>query len=289
MLSGLELHDAQPWAELDARASNLLTPCGSGEMVWRSWGHGDRPLVLLHGGAGSWLHWIDTIPAFSQAHRVVVPDLPGLGESAPPPKGAGGVDIALIIAAGLDALIGADTPCDLVGFSFGGVMAGLVASFRGAVRSLTLVGSGGLGVIKGARPLQRVRDKAGTAREQAHRANLHAWMIADPARIDRRAIAIQDWNSRHSRLDTRSIGLSDLLRPALPKVRAPIAGIWGARDHAMQGEPHRAEAALRAVRPDTDFRIIPNAGHWVAYETPELFVRALRETLNAADMPQARG
>jgi 2-hydroxy-6-oxonona-2,4-dienedioate hydrolase len=284
VLSGPELDKAQPWEELDAQAANVRTPCGNGEMVWRCWGGGGRPLVLLHGGAGSWLHWIHTIPAFSAVQCVIAPDLPGLGESALPPAGAGGVDIASTIAAGLDAVIGRDTPCDLVGFSFGGVMAGLVASLRHAVWSLTLVGSGGLGVIRGAKPLQRVRDKAGASRDEAHRANLHALMIADPARIDRQAIAIQDWNSRHARLDSRPIGSSDLLLPALPKVDAPIIGIWGARDHAMQSEPHRAEAALRAVRPDTDFRVIPDAGHWVAYETPGLFVETLRETRAAAGM-----
>jgi 2-hydroxy-6-oxonona-2,4-dienedioate hydrolase len=103
-------------------------------------------------------------------------------------------------------------------------------------------------------------------------------MIADPARIDQLAVAIQDWNSRHARLDSRPIGVSDLLLPALPKVDAPIVGIWGARDHAMQGEPQRAEAALRAVRPDTNFRVIADSGHWVAYETPDAFAQTLRET-----------
>jgi len=251
-------------------------------MVWRSWGDGGRPLVLLHGGAGSWLHWIDTIPAFAATRRVVAPDLPGLGGSALPPECASGDDLAAIVAAGLDEVTGRDSPCDLVGFSFGGVMAGLMASCRPAVRSLTLVGSGGLGVIRGTKPLQRVRDKTGTARDEAHRANLHAWMIADPARIDRRAIAIQDWNSRHARFDSRPIGVSDLLLAVLPNLEAPVTGIWGALDHAMQGEPHRAAAALRAVRPATGFRIIPDTGHWVAYERPDLFVPTLREVLAAA-------
>ncbi len=92
------------------------------------------------------------------------------------------------------------------------------------------------------------------------------------------AVAIQDWNSRHARLDSRPIGVSELLLPALPKVDAPIVGIWGARDHALQGEPRRAEAAMRALRPDTEFRVIADSGHWVAYETPDAFVQALRET-----------
>jgi 2-hydroxy-6-oxonona-2,4-dienedioate hydrolase len=103
-------------------------------------------------------------------------------------------------------------------------------------------------------------------------------MIADPERIDPLAVEIQDWNSRRARLDSRPIGLSDLLLPALPKVDAPIVGIWGARDHAMRGQPQRAEAALRAVRPDTTFHVVADSGHWVAYETPDAFAQTLRET-----------
>lgn len=277
--SGQDSGEPQPWAALDGRAARIGTPCGDGEMVWRSWGTGERPVVLLHGGAGSWLHWIDTIPALAAGRRVVAADLPGLGGSAAPPQGVGAVDLAAIVAAGLDAVAGPDTPCDLVGFSFGGVMAGLVGARRRATGSVTLVGSGGLGVIRGGNPLQRVRDKTGAARAEAHRANLHSWMIADPARIDARAIAIQDWNSRHARFDSRAIGFSNVLLAALPGVDAPVIGIWGALDHAMQGEPHRAAAALRAVRPDTDFRIIPDTGHWVAYERPDLFVPMLEEVL----------
>ena len=278
-----DLHKAQPWADLDARSFKTRTPCGEGEMIWRSWGDGERTLVFLHGGAGSWLHWIRTIPAFAATDRVVAPDLPGLGGSALPPSGAGGADVASIVAAGLDAVIGKDTSCDLVGFSFGGVIAGLVASIRRPVRSLTLVGSGGLGIIRRANPLQRVRDKTGAAHDEAHRANLLAWMIADPARIDPLAVAIQDWNSRHARFDSRPTGMSGLLLSALPKVDAPIVGIWGARDHALQGEPHRAEAALRAVRPDADFRVIADGGHWIAYEAPEAFAQALRETRSTSE------
>jgi 2-hydroxy-6-oxonona-2,4-dienedioate hydrolase len=156
-LTGSELNAANTWADLDARSSKMRTICGRGDMVWRSWGEGDQPLVFLHGGAGSWLHWIHTIPAFNATHRVIAPDLPGLGDSAAPPKGAGGADIAEIIALGLDTVIGKDMSCELIGFSFGGVMAGLVASVRCPIRSLTLVGSGGLGVVQGAATLQRVR------------------------------------------------------------------------------------------------------------------------------------
>jgi len=40
-----------------AEARRVETPCGNGHMVWYLWGDGP-PLALLHGGYGSWTHWI---------------------------------------------------------------------------------------------------------------------------------------------------------------------------------------------------------------------------------------
>ncbi|HJS87839.1 MAG TPA: alpha/beta fold hydrolase, partial [Acetobacteraceae bacterium] len=53
-------------------------------MVWRLWGSG-LPLVLLHGGTGSWRHWVRNIEAFADHRLVVCADLPGLGCSDMPP------------------------------------------------------------------------------------------------------------------------------------------------------------------------------------------------------------
>lgn len=271
--------NAVPWAPLEREARVLLTPCGEGKMVWHLWGSGP-PLVLLHGGAGSWLHWVRTIPAFAPEHLVIVPDLPGLGGTAPPPAGAGIREITAIVAEGLHEIIGADKACDLVGFSFGGVVAGYLAAQRiNATRSLIFVGSGGLGVIRRSIPLERVRDKTGAEREDAHRINLHRWMIADPVRIDPLALAIQDWNSRHARFDSRPIGASDALLRPLRGMHVPVAGIWGALDHAVEAMPARAEAVLHGVSPDADFRIISDAGHWVAFEAAEAFNKTLRDLL----------
>ncbi len=272
--------DEAPWSPLDRDARLVHTPCGAGQMVWRVWGRGE-PLVLLHGGAGSWLHWLPTVAAFRGERMVVAPDLPGLGGSADPPAGQadGG---ASIVAAGLDAVLdavlGTRIPADLVGFSFGGFIGGLVASMR-PVRSLTLVGSGGLGVIRRTARLERVRDKQGAEREAAHRTNLHRWMIADPARIDPAAVAIQDWNSRHARLDSRPFGGSDALLHVLPRTTCRLAGIWGAHDHAVEGDTERPRAVLRSIRPGASFHVVAGAGHWVAYEAPDAFAAALRSAL----------
>ena len=265
-------------AALEREARVVRTPCGAGEMVWRLWGAGE-PLVLLHGGAGSWRHWVRTIADFRGERLVIAPDLPGLGESADVPAGAadGG---AGVVADGLGELLG-DTPADLAGFSFGGVIGGFVAARR-PLRALTLIGAGGLGVIAGSARLERVRDKQGEARAAAHRTNLHRWMIADPARIDAEAIEIQDWNSRHARLDSRPLGVSDALVPILPTLSCRLAGIWGEHDHAVGGRTDRPRAVLQAAQPGVPFVVVPDAGHWVAFEQPEALSAALRDVLAPA-------
>ena len=148
-----------PLRRLDAEAERSHVECGEGRMVWRSWGSGPA-LVLLHGGAGSWQHWVYTVPAFRFKYRVLVPDLPGLGESADPPEPADMTTVAAIVARGIDALIGTQSPYDIVGFSFGASVAGHVALLHPArVRSLTLLGAGGLVKPRTPMVLERVRDK----------------------------------------------------------------------------------------------------------------------------------
>jgi len=69
-------------SRLDRLATRIETPLANGRMVWRTWGAGD-PVVLLHGGSGSWTHWIRNIEPLSKHFTVFVPDLPGHGESDP--------------------------------------------------------------------------------------------------------------------------------------------------------------------------------------------------------------
>lgn len=264
---------------LDAEARRSESPCGEGSMVWRSWGDGP-PLVLLHGGAGSWQHWVHTVPAFSPTNRVLAPDLPGLGESADPPSPPAMTTIAEIVAAGIDALVGPRASYELVGFSFGASVGGHVALLHGArMRSLTLLGAGGL--VRPHTPMvhERVRDKTGDARVQAHRTNLERTIIADPARIDALALAIQEWNVNHTRLDTPALIKLRPLAESLPQLRIPVNAIWGERDQIAYYALEDRVAALRALCPTVQLRIIPSAGHWAAYESPAAFNATLAELL----------
>ena len=266
---------------LDAEARRTESPCGDGSMVWRSWGDGPA-LVLLHGGVGSWQHWVRTVPAFSRTHRVLAPDLPGLGESADPPAPPDMTTISAIVAAGIDGLLGPRASYDLVGFSFGASVGGHVALLHAErVRSLTLLGAGGLVRPRTPMALERVRDKTGEALMQAHRTNLQRIMIADPARIDALAIAIQDWNVRHSRLDSPALIGKRPLALSLPQLRVPVNAIWGERDQIAYYTLEDRIAALRVLRPEVEPRIIPSTGHWAAYEAPDAFNATLAEFLRA--------
>ena len=151
---------------LEQQSVRYETPCGDGSMVWHIWdtSGGTAPvLVLFHGGAGSWRHWAHNIPVLSQHYRLLVPDLPGLGESASPSNIDTAEAIAEVVAAGIDAVFGNEITYDLVGFSFGGTMASCVAAIHGArVRSLTLIGSGGVGPSNSGIELLKVRHLRGS-------------------------------------------------------------------------------------------------------------------------------
>ena len=97
---------------MEARSTRHESPCGDGKMVWHMWdaSGGRAPVVVLfHGGAGSWRHWVRTIPVLEPTYRVLAPDLPGLGESDFPPDGDNAKEIAKIVVQGIDAVIGADS------------------------------------------------------------------------------------------------------------------------------------------------------------------------------------
>jgi pimeloyl-ACP methyl ester carboxylesterase len=257
---------------LDAAAQRHETPCGAGRMVWRVWNAGaGAPVLLLHGGSGSWRHWVKQVPLFAATRMVIAPDIPGLGESDDPPEPAEPATIAQVIAAGLTAILADTRALDVVGFSFGAMVAGHVAArLAPAVRSVTVLGAGALGTPRAPVTLEKVRDKQGEARVAAHRRNLAALMFADPAKIDALALAIQEANSEGARLRSRGFAPSASLRDALAAAPGvPVNAIWGEMDAvAMRDLPARI-AALHAARPDARVAVIPGAGHWVAYEAAE--------------------
>jgi len=261
-----------------AEAQLIVTPCGDGVMVWRVWGSGPT-LVLLHGGYGSWMHWIRNVLPLARRFTVIAPDLPGLGESATPPEPHTAESLARIIVGGLAAILPAGERFHLAGFSFGGVLGGHVAALLGEqVRGFTIVGSNGLGLRR--QPTELERQKPGGTVEELlaiARHNVGVLMIADKDKIDDLAAYIQYLNAPRGRVRSRRFSRTDTLIQALPRVTAQLSGIWGGRDAGAYPYLDERKRVLDEIQPGLRFEIIPGAGHWVAYEAADRFNPLLAE------------
>jgi pimeloyl-ACP methyl ester carboxylesterase len=268
----------EPVAALDRAARRQASPCGGGSIVWRSWGDG-VPVVLFHGGYGSWQHWLRNIgPLTDAGWRVIAPDLPGLGESASPPPTDNLDDVSDIIADGLLQVLGPDESCHLVGFSFGSQISGRVATrLGGRVRSLTIVGAGGLGLPRGGRTdlVKSPPDLDAAAIAALQRDNLGKLMFHDPAKIDALAVWMQVRHVALGRFKSVKFAPGDRLARALPLVKAPIGGIWGEFDITAHPYLDQRKALLHSIQPDAKFHVVAGIGHWVQYEGAAAFNRVL--------------
>jgi 2-hydroxy-6-oxonona-2,4-dienedioate hydrolase len=277
---GADLSAAEPAAivdALDSKAHKLRTPCGDGTMVWRVWG-GGPPLLMFHGGSGSWTHWLRNIPELSRHYQLWVPDLPGLGQSAMPPKPWIPASSADVIVAGLEQLLPGPGTLRLTGFSFGGHIAGLTAArMRDRIQDLTLIGVAALGLRADPREPFAKQRSGMSAQEIAavFRQNLQVLMFADPDNIDALAIHLQAENIKRARFRSRPFAASDGLAKALAEVTAPLKTIWGTRDIIARASLEQRLEILRRHHPELEVRLIEGAGHWVAYEAADRFNAAL--------------
>ena len=269
-------------ARLEAESARLETPCGDGTMAWRRWGSG-RPVVLLHGGSGSWRHWIRNIePLVAAGRQVWAADLPGFGESALPHAPVDFPSISAAIAAGVRALVPGDTGLDIVGFSFGSHTAQYVADALGArVGALVLVNGHIMGPmeVNPSDMLARWRDIEDPAeRRDVIAANLAALMFADAANLDALAMHLYEADLARARvrppkfLNQRDMGL-------IARLGCRIVNIAG--EHDPLGKPSVAaqQEWLLRERPDAEIHMVRGAGHWVAYEAADQFNALLLRTL----------
>jgi pimeloyl-ACP methyl ester carboxylesterase len=282
--------DADPAAiveQLARTARKVRTACGEGTMVWRVWGAGE-PLVLFHGGSGSWTHWIRNIPELSRHFELWVADIPGLGSSTMPPQPWVPATIADVAVAGLGEVLPPPARLRLAGFSFGGQIAGLTAARMGdRIRSLTLIGVAALGLRADPRePFAKVRMGMSAAEIAAvYRQNLAVLMFADPANIDALAVHLQAENIKRARFRSRPFAPTNTLARALADVTAPLSTIWGARDIIARPSLEARLDILRRHHPELAVRLIDGAGHWVAYEAADRFNAAMLDLLRERAAP----
>jgi pimeloyl-ACP methyl ester carboxylesterase len=173
----------------------------------------------------------------------------------------------------------------LAGFSFGGQMMGRIATRLGErVRSLTMIGAGGLGLPRG-RPSNLRRVEPGMSGEEIaalQRDNLGRFMFQDPTKIDDVAVWMQIRHVALGRFKSVPFAPGDRLARALPLVKAPIGGIWGEFDVTAYPHIDQRERLLRSIQPGARFHVVAGAGHWVQYEAAAEFNRVLLDWLGRA-------
>jgi pimeloyl-ACP methyl ester carboxylesterase len=260
-------------ARIERLARRIETPCGDGSMIWRCWGSGPA-LVLLHGGYGSWTHWLRNVEPLATRYTVIAPDMPGLGDSATPPQPHTAEALASIMGRGLDLIVPSPTPIALAGFSFGSVLGGHLAAQLGQrIASFLLIGAAGLGLPRPPRAdLQRIEPgMSAAAIAEIQRGNLAKLMFGDASRIDDLAVHLQNTNTRRARLDSRPIAFTDTLIHTLPRATARLGAIWGEKDSTCVPYIAQKFDVLRGIQPTAYCATVPDAGHWVQWEQPAAF------------------
>lgn len=246
-------------------------------LAFRRWGQGPA-LVLMHGGVGSWTHWVRNLEPLAAHFTVHALDLPGFGES---PDVAQDVSpdayLDWVAEAVKDAVAhdgqGNTASTGIVGFSFGGVVAAAVAARIGPVaRRLTLIGPGGFGEPVGRSiPLRkRPADKANLKLLREVTAyNLGQWMLATPPAVDDPVVDLHLANLARSRFDSRIIGWRPTLLPDLQRMSCPTQILWGDQDRLSHPSVQARRALCLAARPDLEIAVISDCGHWSQYACPQ--------------------
>lgn len=263
---------------LDGTASRNDVTAAGAAFAWRSWGEGS-PIVVVHGAAGSWTHWVRNIDSLAVDHRVLAPDLLGFGDSEFPDDVDTAEQLADHTATAIDSILGETTQIDVIGFSFGGIVAGLLgARLRTRVRRLCLIAAGGIG-MSGRVPEPKIDVDHADDPDSFARAQLTRFMFADVATADDAAVAINRRNVARTRFKSGAIPASSLLLDALPSITAEVHALYSDQDAFGGSDIDEKFSRITAVRRDTLTHTITGAGHWSPYEAPDQVNTILTDAL----------
>jgi pimeloyl-ACP methyl ester carboxylesterase len=260
--------------------------------------HGTGPaLVLVHGLLGYSFSWRQVIPGFAAQFAVFAPDLPGAGFSD------SGSTLDCRLAAAANRLLGfldavGVTSCDLVGSSYGGSTALMLAALAPSrVRRLVLVSPANPWSRIGRIRLALLRNRAVAAAFPSLARPmwpLHDYffrrMWGDPRRITPEmyrgysAPLGRHGTFRHAVKIVRT-WKQDMqqLQAILPQLsHVPTLLVWGSKDRTV--DPASAEPLRRNFH-SARIAIIDGAGHLPYEECPEEFGRIVLDFLQSQSGP----
>lgn len=239
--------------------TGALIACGSQQRYAIIAGCGTPTVIFEAGLSSTAAAWSAVMPALQQETRCCAYDRAGVGRSpaGPPPRTAQQLADELLLLLQHPML---PPPYVLVGHSFGGMVIQLLAAQRPSLIA-------GLVLVDTPHPLQQER--------MAALLPAGAWDAA-----------MQPWNSEGVDLAT---SFAQLQAAALPHV--PTTILTAGQNSYSAAWPHEALEALRlelqhdlARRlPHAQHRVVPESGHQIALERPDVVSAAIRALLARPD------
>jgi pimeloyl-ACP methyl ester carboxylesterase/CRP-like cAMP-binding protein len=257
--------------------------------------------LLIHGWSSSWYAMSPLLPLLSRRFCCIAVDLPGYGNSPPGPKPATIAGYADLLAALIQEV--ADKPVVLIGHSMGGMISLTLAQRhpilveRTVLLCPTISGRLSTFINFWVAPVTILEQYAITGRLtsalEPHTLNLIDRLMKPASFAERSGISEQDY--KRLRADARRPGQGRVraecfwamregdLRGKLNQIEAPSLILWGAEDNTV---PLRDAGVVADEYPHADLRIIPKAGHWPQFETPDIMQRYIASYLG---LPQITG
>jgi len=241
------------------------------------------PLLLLHGFGGAAWNWCEVAPLLA-GRRLLIPDLPGHGGSAPLP--------APSLTGFADAVAPLlDEPAGVVGHSLGGVVAlRLAERHPELVRGLVLAAPAGIssssrratitlglaGLIQPGRIAGRRADRIARS-PRLKRLVFGRSEVSNTELLSERMVhGFLRGPALHS--DALGAGLAlarDDPRRDLDRVRCPVLVLFGGRDRQVP----LTDGFEYARRLRAPVRVVADCGHLLIGERPDVCARAILEAL----------
>jgi pimeloyl-ACP methyl ester carboxylesterase len=258
--------------------STTIADLVEGPVAWREAGERRAPAaVFLHGLGGRRTNWDAQLAALCDLRRCCALDLPGYGDSVGLPGSL--PEVAAWVAEWIAGL--GSGPVDVVGLSFGGMVAQhLTLDHPGLVRSLALLDTSPAFGLDGvttpetwlASRINAIRDPDPSA--PAIEAVV-AGLVGSEASVEVRSTMVE--SMRAVTPGTLEAACRALVghdtRERLPQITVPVLVMVGAED--TETPPSYAEDIAIRI-PGAELVVVPNAGHLLNLEDPEVVNERLR-------------
>jgi 2-hydroxymuconate-semialdehyde hydrolase len=243
-------------------------------------------MVLMHGGIETGgVYWAPVISRLAESYRLVIPDVPGLGESEPVAR----LD-AEVFAEWFAALL--RLTCEekptLISHSLnGGLTARFATQNSDLLRGLVLYAAPAIGHYRMPLGLLVTAIRFDLRPSERNNARFADWAFLDPARTRGQdpewydafmAYGLSRGAEPHVKRTMRQLvkaGSRQIADEELERINVPTSLLWGRKDR-MAPLPI---AELASSKFDWPLHVVDDVGHVPHIEQPEAFLGALRAAL----------